>query len=258
MPEPILLVNNDNGVVVITLNNPDNRNALSLEMIGALTAALTDIMTDKSAQVVVIKGNGPAFSSGHNLKELIDRTASEYREVFQACGRMMNLVQALPQPVIAQVKGAAFAAGCQLVAACDLAVAAEGTIFGTPGVNLGLFCNTPSVPLTRCIGRKKALDMLLTGRVIDADEAERFGLVSRVVPEDKLEEEAMTMARTMADRSPMTVKFGKEFFYKQIELDEKTALAFASEVMVVNTETEDAQEGIKAFLEKRKANWKGC
>jgi enoyl-CoA hydratase/carnithine racemase len=257
MADQILLVDKKEGVVTLTLNSPANRNALSLELLEALTSALKALPRDPEARVVVIKGAGPAFSSGHNLDELIDRGVPDYRRVFSACLVMMNQIHQLPQPVIAQVHGAAFAAGCQLVAACDLAVASEETRFSTPGVRLGLFCNTPSVPLTRCVGRKKALDMLLAGRVLNAQEAEAAGLVSRVVSQERLEAEVTTMAEAIAGYSPMTVRIGKEFFYKQIEIEESRALAYATEVMVVNLETHDAQEGIKAFLEKRTPVWKG-
>jgi enoyl-CoA hydratase/carnithine racemase len=252
-----LLIGKKDGIVTLTMNNPQTRNALSLKLITELTAALSSAASDSEARVVIIKGNGPAFSSGHDLRELIEGDTGHYRRVFAACGAMMNLVHQIPQPVIAQVHGAAFAAGCQLVATCDLAVASMEARFSTPGVKLGLFCNTPSVPLTRCIGRKKALDMLLTGRVLTAEEAEALGLVSRVVAPDRLEAEVLEMAQAIAASSPLTVRFGKEFFYKQIEMDEYRALEYATEVMVVNLQTQDAQHGIKAFLEKKQPAWKG-
>jgi len=252
-----LLLEKKDGIVTLTMNNPQTRNALSLKLITELTAALSSIASDPEARVVIIKGNGPAFSSGHDLRELMDGSTGHYRRVFAACGTMMNLVHHISQPVIAQVHGAAFAAGCQFVATCDLAVASTEARFSTPGVKIGLFCNTPSVPLTRCISRKKALDMLLTGRILTAEEAEATGLVSRVVVPDRLAAEVLEMAKTIAASSPLTVRSGKEFFYKQIEMDEYRALEYGTELMVINLQTHDAQHGIKAFLEKQQPTWKG-
>ena len=252
-----LLIDKKYGIVTVTLNNAQTRNALSVSLLNELMSVLHEVAEDRESHVVIIKGNGPGFCSGHNLRELIEGSVSQYRNVFSTCARMMNLIHQIPQPVIAQVHGAAFAGGCQLVANCDLAVASTNARFSTPGVKIGLFCLTPSVPVTRCMGRKKALDMLLTGRVLTAEEAEAAGLVSRVVAPDKLEAEVLQMAQAIASFSPLTIRFGKEFFYKQIEMDEYRALEYGTELMVINLQTYDAQHGIKAFLEKRQPVWKG-
>ncbi|MCX6625667.1 MAG: enoyl-CoA hydratase, partial [Acidobacteria bacterium] len=240
-----------------TLNRPQRRNALSLELMRELVECLGEIGSNPEARVVILAAAGPVFSSGHDLSEMTGRTVQEYREIFDVCTVLMTAVQAIPQPVVARVQGVATAAGCQLVATCDLAVAAENASFGTPGVKIGLFCTTPMVALTRAIGRKRAMEMLLTGRMIDAATAAEWGLVNRVVPADRLAEETNTLARQIASASSFTVGLGKQAFYTQIDLDQQKAYAYAKEVMSMNSLAEDAQEGISAFLEKRAPCWKG-
>lgn len=256
--EPILLREDaGDGICILTLNRPQKRNALSGAMLAELEAALDAIAEDRSVRVVVIGGNGPVFSSGHDLKEMrADSSYEAIHELFSACSRMMTKIVRLPQPVIARVHGIATAAGCQLVAACDLAVAAEEARFATPGVTNGLFCSTPSVALARAVGRKAAMEMLLMGELVDAHTALRFGLLNRVVPADKLDETVMEFARSIAGRSSKTLAIGKDAFYKQVEMDLDDAYTFTSDVMARNMQTHDAQEGIDAFLEKRPPEWK--
>jgi enoyl-CoA hydratase/carnithine racemase len=209
------------------------------------------------ARAVIVEGAGPIFCAGHDLGEMVGRDLGFYQELFDVCTRMMEQVHRLPQPVIAKVHATATAAGCQLVAACDLAVAAEGARFATPGVKIGLFCSTPMVPLSRAIGRKRALDMLLTGRPIDAATALDWGLVNRVVPEDALDAEVDSLVEAIARSSPLTVGLGKEAFYAQVELDEHRAYDLTKAVMAMNARADDAQEGMCAFLEKRAPEWRG-
>jgi len=230
---------------------------LSLVMMHELMAALRALAADPETRVVVLAGNGPAFSAGHDLRELMERDINAYREIFDVCSQLMTAVQEIPQPVIARVHGIATAAGCQLVATCDLAVAAEGARFATPGVNIGLFCSTPMVALTRAVGRKRAFEMLLTGVAIDAHTAAEWGLVNRVVPESQLDEAVGLLAEQIARASAFTVRLGKQAFYTQIDLDQPKAYAYAKEVMSMNAMAEDAQEGICAFIEKRSPAWKG-
>ncbi|MCX7816764.1 MAG: enoyl-CoA hydratase [Syntrophales bacterium] len=241
----------------IILNNPKRRNALSQEMLKELIALQETLIKDEAIKVVIIKGEGSVFSSGHDINELIDKPKAFYDDLFQTCGFFMKRLQKMPQPVIAQVHGVATAAGCQLVAACDLAVAEEGATFQTPGVLLGFFCTTPAIPLVRAIGRKRALEMLFTGRMISAREALDFGLVNRVVPLDRLEEETLKLAEEIAAGSRYTLGLGKRAFYTQVNMSDAQAYTFGSEVMVSNLFTEDAKEGLKAFLEKRKPIWQG-
>jgi len=243
----------------ITLNCPDQRNALSLELMNEMQNKLEIIEKDQDIRVVIIKGNGHAFCTGHNINELVgeDFDLGHYQNIFSTCTKLMKTLHELPQPVIAQVHGAALAAGCQLVAACDLAIADIKTKFSTPGVKIGLFCSTPMVPLSRVIGRRRALDMLLTGRFVSAEEAEKFGLVNQVVEPYKLEEETEKLAMDIAQYSRYTLEFGKKAFYHQIDQDENSAYNYAKEVMAKNCFSEDAQEGMQAFLEKRKPNFKG-
>src|SRR5262249_25012654 len=215
----------------------------------------TSLGRSSEVRAVILAANGPAFSAGHDLRELQDRTIADYRHVFDVCTNLMTSIQQIPQPVIAEVAGIATAAGCQLVATCDLAVAAEQAIFATPGVRIGLFCTTPMVALTRAIGRKRALEMLLTGKSIDARIAEEWGLVNRVVAAARLREETSTLALMIAEASPLTVSIGKQAFYAQIDLDQPKAYSYAKEIMTLNTMAEDAQEGIGAFLGKRKPCW---
>jgi enoyl-CoA hydratase/carnithine racemase len=241
----------------ITLNRPDKRNALCLDMLHELNALLSTISLERAVKVVIIKGEGKIFSGGHDISDLVDGDLIHYRDVFDTCTQVMEKIQRLPQPVIAQVHGIATAAGCQLVASCDLAVAEKGTLFGTPGVKIGLFCTTPGVPLVRAIGRKRALEMLLTGRMISAHEAEQYGLINRVVPPDQLAEETKALAEKIAQASPVTLRIGKEAFYSQVNLADTQAYDYAKKVMVTNLFAEDAQEGLTAFMEKRKPVWKG-
>jgi enoyl-CoA hydratase/carnithine racemase len=241
----------------ITLNRPEKRNALSLEVMGEVTEALRTAAAEKGVRAIVIGGAGPAFSAGHDLGEMVGRDLAFYQRLFDACTVMMELIHKVPQPVIARVHGAAYAAGCQLVAACDLAVAADGTRFATPGVKIGLFCSTPMVPVSRAVGRKRALELLLTGEPIDAATAVDWGLVNRVVPEPELDAEVDRLVDAIARSSPLTVGIGKEAFYAQIELDESRAYDLTKTVMSANSLAADAQEGIGAFLEKREPRWTG-
>jgi enoyl-CoA hydratase/carnithine racemase len=252
-----VLLELDPPVARITLNRPEKRNALSLEVMGEVTEALRSAAAEKDVRAIVIAGAGPAFSAGHDLGEMVGRDLAFYERLFDACTVMMELIHQVPQPVIAKVHGAAYAAGCQLVAACDLAVAADSARFATPGVKIGLFCSTPMVPLSRAIGRKRALDMLLTGRPIDAATALDWGLVNRVVPDDALDAEVDAIVEAIARSSPLTVGIGKEAFYSQIELDEHRAYDLTKAVMAMNARADDAQEGMCAFLQKRPPEWRG-
>lgn len=252
-----ILVESQGEIGSITLNSPKTINALSKSMIGEIIRALEDFKTDRNTKVIVLKANGKHFCSGHNLSEMVDGDRSEYKFIFEQCSRMMNLVHEVPQVVIAQVHGVATAAGCQLVATCDLAVADETARFGTPGVRIGLFCTTPMVALSRAVGRKLALEMLMTGRLISADEALSHGLVNRVVPEAELENATMELALKVAEASPLVLAIGKRAFYNQIDQDEHSAYEYATNVITLNLMAEDAQEGIKCFIEKRKPTWKG-
>lgn len=247
----------EGAIGTITLNRPEKRNALSVELLQELSALLTTISQNNDVRVLIIKGEGKVFSAGHDISQLVGRKMLYYKAIFDTCIEVMEKIQRLPQPVIAQVHGVATAAGCQLVAACDMAVAEEGTLFGTPGVKIGLFCTTPGVPLVRAIGRKRALEMLLTGRMISAREAEQYGLINKVVPADQLAAESKALAEKIAEASPLTVSIGKEAFYTQINLADFQAYDYAKQVMVTNLFAEDAKEGLSAFLEKRKPTWKG-
>lgn len=252
-----ILVETRDEIGTITLNSPKTINALSKSMISELIHALGQYRSDSSVKVVIIKANGKHFCSGHNLTEMVDGERSEYRFIFEQCSEMMQLIHELPQIVIAQVHGVATAAGCQIVATCDLAVAEENARFGTPGVKIGLFCTTPMVALSRTVTPKHALEMLMTGKLISAQEAERIGLVNKVVPAENLEKVTLEMAESIAQASPLVLQIGKHAFYNQIELEEPRAYAYATETMTLNLLAEDAQEGISAFLEKRKPVWKG-
>ena len=252
-----LLVESDAPVAVVTMNRPDRRNALSVELMRELIDCFTSLSKSSEIRAVILAARGPAFSSGHDLRELQDQTITEYRHVFDVCTELMSVIQAIPQPVIAEVAGIATAAGCQLVATCDLAVAAEQASFATPGVRIGLFCTTPMVALTRAIGRKRALEMLLTGKSINASTAAEWGLINRVVPTGTLREETNALAALIAEASPLTVSLGKQAFYAQIDLDQPKAYSYAKELMTLNTMAQDAQEGIGAFLGKRKPCWSG-
>lgn len=243
------------GVARLTLARPQKRNALSLAVMRELIAALGAIGADRDVRVVILRGEGPAFSAGHDLNEMLDRTIEDYREIFDTCVELMTTVQRIPQPVIAEVAGIATAAGCQLVASCDLAVAAETAKFATPGVKIGLFCSTPMVALSRAIGRKRALEMLLTGELIDATTAADWGLVNRVVPQADLAATTLALARKVASAASFVVGLGKAAFYTQVELDQRQAYAYAKEVMSMNALAADAQEGMSAFLERREPRW---
>ena len=245
----------DEGTAYLTLDRPDRRNALSLELMHELLAALDELAADVGVRTVVIGGNGPAFSAGHDLSEMVGRDVATYQELFDVCTRLMMRIHELPQPVIARVHGIATAAGCQLVATCDLAIAAEEARFATPGVRIGLFCSTPMVPLSRAIGRKRALQMLLTGEPIDAATALDWGLVNRVVPAERLDDAVRELAEAIGRASPLTVGIGKRAFYDQVDLDEGGAYDLTKTVMSMNAMADDAQEGIGAFLEKRAAVW---
>src|SRR4051794_29940689 len=252
-----VLVHRDGPAARITLNRPAQRNALSLEVMDQVTAALRAVGADSEVRAIVIDAAGPAFCAGHDLGEMVGRDLAFYQRVFDACTVMMEAIHRVPQPVIARVHGIATAAGCQLVAACDLAVAAEEARFATPGVKIGLFCSTPMVPLSRAIGRKRALEMLLTGTPIDAPTALDWGLVNRVVPAAALDESVRQLVDAIAGSSSLTVAIGKEAFYQQIDLDEPRAYDLTKTVMSMNMLADDAQEGICAFLEKREPNWTG-
>jgi len=258
--EPVLLEALDNGVLRLTLNRPAQRNALSVALMTALGQALDRAGADRNARVVVIAGAGPAFCAGHDLRELRglshDNGREAYQAVFAQCSALMLSIVRLPKPVIAEVHGVATAAGCQLVATCDLAVAAADARFATPGVDIGLFCSTPMVALTRAIGRKPAMEMLLTGELIDAEAARALGLINRVVPRAELTRATMALAERIAAKSAFTVAIGKEAFYRQADIDLAEAYRYASEVMTRNMLAEDAAEGIDAFLEKRQPVWK--
>lgn len=252
-----ILVETGDQIGTITLNSPKTINSLSKNMIREVTQALEGFASDPATKVIVIKANGKHFCSGHNLREMVHGDQPEYRTIFDQCTRMMSLVHKVPQMVIAQVHGIATAAGCQLVATCDLAVADETAKFGTPGVKIGLFCTTPMIALSRAVGRKFALEMLMTGRLVSAEEALQHGLVNKVVPEADLDAATMEMARAVAEASPLVLRIGKQAFYAQIDQDEPHAYDLANNVMTLNLLAEDAQEGISAFLEKRKPSWKG-
>ena len=256
MDEPVVLRSDAAGVATLTLNRPQARNALSVELMAALQDELVAIDRDPSVKVVVLAGNGPAFSAGHDLRELRDNPEPAFREkLFEQCSDLMMSVVGLRQPVIAKVAGVATAAGCQLVASCDLAVATASSRFATPGVNIGLFCSTPMVALSRNVSAKHAMDMLLTGELIDAGTAETYGLVNRVVPDDELDAAVDELATTVAAKSGRVLAIGKEAFHRQRELPLAEAYAFTAGVMVKNLEAADASEGIAAFLEKRPPIW---
>jgi enoyl-CoA hydratase/carnithine racemase len=252
-----VLVREDGPAARVTLNRPDKRNALSHEMMRELLDALRQASAQPGVRAIVLEAAGPAFSAGHDLGEMVGRDLPFLQGLFDMCTELMEAIHRLPQPVVAQVEGMATAAGCQLVAACDLAVAAEDARFATPGVKIGLFCSTPMVPLSRAIGRKRALDMLLTGRPISAQTALEWGLVNRVVPAHLVEAEVAEIVEAIARSSPLTVGIGKEAFYSQVELDEHRAYDLTKAVMAMNARADDAQEGMCAFLEKRAPEWRG-
>jgi enoyl-CoA hydratase/carnithine racemase len=261
-PSTLILLREDvDGVAVLTLNDPDSRNSLSEAMLEALGDALTAIAHDESARAVVLAANGPAFSAGHNLKEFISHRSDDddgrayFKHMMATCNTMMQQIIKLPQPVIAAVQATATAAGCQLVATCDLAVASRDAQFATPGVNIGLFCSTPMVALSRNVTPKHAMEMLLTGELITAEHAARIGLINRVTEPGREGEEALKLAKTIAAKSALTVRLGKDAFYRQIEMPLHQAYNYAAEVMVENMLARDAEEGIGAFIDKRAPKW---
>jgi len=251
----ILLRADEDRVCTLTLNRPRYRNALSTSLMSALTGQLDDIAGDADVKVVVIAGTGVAFCAGHDLRELRNKSEAHYREIFGQCSAMMQRIVGLPQPVIAEVNGFAFAAGCQLVASCDLAIASDTARFSTPGVNIGLFCSTPMVALSRNVGRKAAMEMLLLGESIDAERARSIGLVNRHVPPEGLRAATMEWARAIVSKASSTVRIGKRAFYEQLEHGLTEAYDYASEIMTRNMLEQDASEGIDAFLEQREPRW---
>ena len=248
----------DGPATLITLNRPEKRNALSLELMEEMIAALRAVSAQDGARVIVIEGAGPAFSAGHDLSEMIGRDEAFYRELFEVCTVMMETIHRVPQPVIARVHATATAAGCQLVASCDLVVAAEEARFATPGVKIGLFCSTPMVPLSRAVGRKRAMQLLLTGEPIDAATALDWGLVNRVVAPQQLESAVGELVEAIARSSSYTVATGKRAFYAQVDRAEHDAYEHCKVVMADNALADDAQEGMSAFLEKRPPVWRGA
>lgn len=254
---PYVTVQDKLPAIVLTMNRPDQRNALSTPLMQELTAELERQSARPECRVIILKGAGPVFSAGHDLKEMIGRTDQEEREIFDVCTQMMQTIQRIPQPVIASVHGVATAAGCQLVATCDLAIASENAKFATPGVKIGLFCSTPMVALSRNIGRKRAMEMLLTGKMIDAQTAADWGLVNAVVPAEKLDDTVLALASQIDSSSPLILKIGKQAFYRQIDVDQETAYSMMGETMAANAMTCDAQEGMSAFLQKRPPVWQG-
>jgi enoyl-CoA hydratase/carnithine racemase len=254
--QAVLLREDHDGIAWLTLNRPAARNALSVGLMAALQAALDAISRDRAIKVVVIAANGPGFCAGHDLREMrANPGRAIYEKLFTQCANLMISIVKLPQPVIARVHGIATAAGCQLVASCDLAVAADDARFATPGVNIGLFCSTPMVALSRAVSRKPAMEMLLTGEMISAQQARDWGLINRVVAPASLDAEVTKLAQQISSKSPLVVKIGKQAFYRQAELGLDVAYAYASEVMTTNMLARDAEEGIDAFLQKRPPVW---
>jgi enoyl-CoA hydratase/carnithine racemase len=255
--QPGIRVEREGEVAVITLNRPEKRNALALPTMRALDEALAALGREPQVRAIILRAEGPAFSAGHDLRELVGRDVDAYRAVFDACVDLMTRIATVPAPVIAEIAAVATAAGCQLVAACDLAVASAQATFATPGVRIGLFCSTPMVALTRAIGRKRAMEMLLTGEPIDAQTALAWGLVNRVVSLERLHEETLALARKIAASSRTVVGIGKAAFYAQIDLDQARAYDYTKTVMTSNALEPDASEGISAFLERRSPTWRG-
>jgi enoyl-CoA hydratase/carnithine racemase len=251
-----LLFNIESKVATLTLNRPERRNALSLELMGEVTECLNELEGNRSVHVIILAATGTVFSSGHDLNEMTGRSEEEYQQIFGACNEMMQKIQAIPQPVIAEVQGVATAAGCQLVATCDLAIASEQATFATPGVRIGLFCTTPMVAVSRTIGRKRAMQMLLTGEPINAHVAVEWGLINSVVPATDLKAETRNLAARITETSGLIVSIGKKAFYRQIDLEQSDAYGMAKDVMTSNALTADAKEGISAFLGKRAPCWR--
>jgi len=249
------------GVLRLTMDDPKNKNALSSKMISTLTETISHASSNNQVKVIVIASNGYVYSAGHDLKEITDARSHEdngnnyFRDLFDSCSTLMKLIVKCPKPIIAEVNGVATAAGCQLVASCDLAISSDNSKFATPGVNIGLFCSTPMVALSRNVSKKEAMNMLLTGDMIDAKEAKRISLINDYVAENELKEAVMFLAKKISEKSLRVLKIGKEAFYKQLEMNLSDAYEYTSEVMIENTLEDDAIEGINAFLEKRDANW---
>ena len=258
----LLKSSNDHGILRLTLNDPDNKNALSELMMQELLKAISDASKDNSVKVIVIASTGDVFCSGHNLKEINeaqkadDKGESYYLDLFKICSELMQSIINCPKPVIAEVNGIATAAGCQLVASCDLAIASDSSKFATPGVNIGLFCSTPMVAISRNISKKDSMKMLLTGDMISADEAKRISLINDCVPDDQLTKSVMDLAKNISEKSQAVLKIGKEAFYKQSQLNIEDAYEYTSMVMTQNMLIDDASEGINAFLEKRNPKWR--
>ncbi len=252
-----LLLEVDGAIATLTLNRPERRNALSLELMQEFIDCLSELEQNRAVQAVILAAAGKVFSSGHDLSEMTGRTGAEYEHIFEICTELMTKIQAIPQPVIAEVHGLATAAGCQLVATCDLAIASDDAAFATPGVRIGLFCTTPMVALTRNIGRKRALEMLFTGEQISARVAEDWGLVNRVVAPAELRQATRALAGRIVESSPLVLAMGKRAFYGQLETGQPKAYELAKKVMTSNALAADAQEGISAFLRKRKPCWPG-
>lgn len=252
-----ILVEREGQTALVTLNRPERRNPLSLETLRELIEALRDIAEETEVRAVILRASGPAFSAGHDISEMVGKRDAFYRQLFEVCTQLMETVQGIAQPVIAQVHALATAAGCQLVASCDIVVASQEARFATPGVKIGLFCSTPMVALSRAVGAKKAMEMLLTGDTISAQEALAAGLVSRVVPAAELEAATRALAAKIASSSPFVVAIGKRAFYRQLQMPQPLAYDYAQDVMAVNAAAADAQEGMTAFLEKRPAKWRG-
>ena len=256
--EQVLLRNDAEGICTLTLNRPDKRNPLSTHMLSALQNTLDDIADDKTVKVVILAAKGPVFCAGHDLKEMRANTNYNFiHELFLQCSRMMLTMTQLPQPIIAKVHGVATAAGCQLVASCDLAIAAESARFGTPGVTNGLFCSTPAVAVSRAVSSKHAMEMLLLGDLFSPEDALRFGLINRIVPVQKLDSTVLEYAESIASRSTLTMSMGKGAFYRQLDMELEEAYTYTSDVMARNMMERDAQEGIDAFLQKRHPKWTG-
>ena len=252
-----ILFERDGSTALVTLNRPERRNALSLHMLQELTRAFRAIGEDTEVRVAILRANGPAFSAGHDIGEMSGKDGAFYRQLFEECTVLMETIQSIPQPVIAQVHATATAAGCQLVASCDLAVASTEAKFATPGVKIGLFCSTPMVALSRAVGSKKAMEMLLTGEAIPADDALAAGLINRVVPAAELASATRAMAAKITSSSPYVLAIGKSAFYRQLQMPQPLAYDYAQDVMTMNARAADAQEGFQAFLQKRQPKWCG-
>ena len=254
----LVLRNDRNSVATLILNRPAARNALSVRLMSELQKQLDLITEDQAIKALVIGGAGPAFCAGHDLKEIRNNNKREiFESLFAQCSKLMTSIVRLPKPVIARVNGIATAAGCQLVATCDLAVASSESYFATPGVNIGLFCSTPMVAVSRAVGRKQTMEMLLTGEPVTADRAKELGLINRIVSPEALEKETQHLAENIANKSPLTIKIGKQAFYRQLEMDLDNAYAYTAQAMTENMMAADAREGIDAFMEKREPSWEG-